>query len=181
MKRLLSLVFISMLFFPAVVLAEEAAPQAPEAPAAQDVAPAKPTEAKVESRVSWENLGEMQMALMIINKQFEYLMSRVEDGDERVKKLSDSYEERLKKEVDKAGAMTSSFEQKLAQKDAELQSAQKEISRLQQQAALFNSESGVYLKIVVGFLAGTLFGLIMGSILHWWKGRAMHQGTVTRA
>ncbi|KKM10509.1 hypothetical protein SY88_12500 [Clostridiales bacterium PH28_bin88] len=163
-----------------MVLAEEPAPRAPEASAAQAVAPAKPTEAKAENRNPWENLGEMQMALMIINKQFEYLMSRVEDGDERVKKLSDSYEERLQKEVDKVNALTSSFEEKLAQKDAELQSARKEISWLQQQAALFNSKSGVYLKILIGFLAGTLFGLIMSSFLHWWKGRAVQKGLTAK-
>lgn len=178
MKRLLALIFVLVLLFPGVGRAEDASQQSPAPPAGQETNQVKP-EAKAEKQVAWENLGEMQMALMIINKQFEYLMSRVEDGDERVKKLIDSYEQRLKNEVDKAGTLTSSFEQKLAQKDAELQAAQKEISRLQQQAALFNSESGVYLKIVIGFLAGTLFGLLTGSILHWWKGRATHKGITT--
>ncbi|MEW6660959.1 MAG: hypothetical protein ACOY9Y_02775 [Bacillota bacterium] len=152
----------------------------PSLPAQEESQGAQPAESSPKQEVrpltnnrdlQWEKLGEMQMALMIINKQFEYLISRVEEGDNRVQKLTETYETRLKKEVERAGDQVQNFETKLAEKEMALQQAREKIAQLERDISIFNSEYGVHMRTLIGFLAGILFGLVLASFLQWWKNK----------
>ncbi len=46
-----------------------------------------------------------------------------------------------------------------------MESARQEIDKLRNKIAVFNSESGLYLKLVLGFLAALVAGMIINSFL----------------
>ncbi|MDW7674677.1 MAG: hypothetical protein SCK28_09095, partial [Bacillota bacterium] len=94
------------------------------------------------------------------------------------------YENRLDKEgeraaieVDALQERISQLEERLTKKEDELKASETAFHKLEKQTAIFISDSGMYLKILLGFLAGTVFGVILGGILSWWKRREI-QGKV---
>ncbi|MEW6622040.1 MAG: hypothetical protein AB1420_02730 [Bacillota bacterium] len=142
---------------------EEQSGQAPMSSATQQIIP-------------WGAMNEMQIALMIINKQFDYLMNRVEDSDRRVEQLMDSFEERLKRETDRIKEQVADYEVKTAAQNEEMKAYREQIAKLERDMALFASQSGLYLLILIGFLAGALAGVVLSAIMSSIKRR----GNVTK-
>ncbi|WP_028307857.1 DUF4515 domain-containing protein [Desulfitibacter alkalitolerans] len=120
-------------------------------------------------QIKWEAMNEMQIALFIINKQIDYLMDRIEDNDNRIKQMADTYEERLKKEISRNQELTEKYEEKINELEQNIGEYRSNVSQLERDMAIFASESGLYLKILLGFLAGSIFGVILAGLLQLWK------------
>jgi len=158
MKRLsFFMAVVIILMFPSAGLAQEQQ----EAPAVE--------EDQQQVVPEWEKLDQMQMALMLINKQHDYLLARLEEADQRIDALTKSYEERIKKEANRADELESRYQERIDGLETELEGAREQVSLLEKKDAVFNSENGVYLKTVIGFAAGVLAGLILAQILRLWR------------
>lgn len=158
MKKLLCLtVALIVLMSPAAGLAQEQKEPAAVEEGQQQVTPV------------WEKLDQMQMALMLINKQHDYLLARLEEADQRVETLTKTYEERIKKEADRADELEQRYQERMDELETELEEAREQVSLLEKKDAVFNSENGVYLKIAIGFAAGVLAGLVLAQILRLWR------------
>lgn len=120
-------------------------------------------------QIKWEAMNEIQIALFIINKQIDYLMGRIEDNDKRIKQMADTYEERLKKEIARNQELTEKYEGKINELEQNIGEYRKNVSQLERDMAIFASESGLYLKIVLGFLVGSIFGIVLAGLLQLWK------------
>ena len=120
-------------------------------------------------QIKWEAMNEMQIALFIINKQIDYLMERIEDNDNRIIQMADTYEDRLKKEIARNQELTQKYEEKINELEQNIAEYRSNVSQLERDMAIFASESGLYLKILLGFLAGSIFGIIAAGLLQLWK------------
>ncbi len=175
MKRFLCICVLIVFVFSSFSYAEtDNSNQAPEeTPVIPVEAAAEGTQNQVlkEQVVKWEAMNEMQIALMIISKQIDYLMDRIEDADNRAEHLIRTYEDRLNKEIDRNKTLIADYEEKITSQDTELKTQRDTVSKLERDMAIFASESGLYLKILIGFLAGTLAGVLLSGILGIWKRR----------
>lgn len=122
------------------------------------------------------NLNENQMALLMINNQIEYLMNQIEANDKQVKNLNESFQKRLLEEQENQNKLrqehvetVKGLEEKIAAKDRELQIAKDELHEVEKNVAIYIGESGLYLKILVGFIIGIITGLLLGTVLGWKK------------
>ncbi len=122
------------------------------------------------------NLNENQMALLMINNQIEYLMNQIEANDKQVKNLNESFQKRLLEEQENQNKLrqehvetVKGLEEKIAAKDRELQIAKDELHEVEKNVAIYIGESGLYLKILVGFITGIITGLLLGTVLGWKK------------
>ncbi|MGF7186426.1 uncharacterized protein HemX [Desulfitispora alkaliphila] len=178
MKRtpLILLIALALLIsFTGVVFGEESEVESENAVAAE--------QESRESAVSFENLNEMQMAMTIINKQIDYLKQQIRDKDRHIEELKEENKEQLDAAGDRYESQIEFLEEKLEEaegkleaKESELVAMQDEYNDLLHKNAIFISESGLYLKILIGFIAGTLFGLIVGLMLNWWKRKGTTSG-----
>lgn len=120
-------------------------------------------------QIKWEAMNEMQIALFIINKQIDYLMERIEDNDNRITQMADTYEDRLKKEIARNQELTQKYEEKIKELEQDIGAYRNNVSQLERDMAIFASESGLYLKILLGFLVGSIFGIVLAGLLQLWK------------
>ena len=95
--------------------------------------------------IDWQQMNEMQIALAMINRQIEYLMEQIENDDDRVEAVIVSYEKRLDKERERSEESIAQLNEKLVEKQQQLEEVRKEIVGLNKKMALFTSENSVYL------------------------------------
>ncbi len=132
--------------------------------------------------IDYSSMTDMQIAMMLISKQINYLMQQIDEAEGRIGRLTEEYEGRISREEERVSRQIAALEDKVSkleiniqEKEAELRETEKALHQLEREKAIFISESGLYLKILLGFLAGTVFGGIIGSILHWWKARGLNR------
>jgi len=168
---------MTLLFSPVIIAQDETNDIPEENITQEEVIPeeestekeSKPTQSSENQIISWEAMTEMQTALFIINKQIDYLMERIEDSDTRIRKNTDTYEERLEKEIARNKELATSYEEKIENLEQEIVVHRDNLSQLERDNAIFASESGLYLKILIGFLVGSIFGILLAGLLQLWK------------
>lgn len=137
--------------------------------------PPKPTETVANStdfsQIPWWQMDDRSIAMMIINRQFEYMLAQIQAADRRVDQISKSYEDRLAKEVQRNRDLTSEFEDKIAIKDNEIKALQNQVMEMDRRVALFFSENSIYLYVLISAVGGIILGLIMGAITRIGKGK----------
>ncbi|KUO50193.1 MAG: hypothetical protein APF76_10795 [Desulfitibacter sp. BRH_c19] len=183
MNKFLCMLMIMILLFSPVIIAqdetnditeenitqEEVIPKEESTEEESTEEESTPTQSNENQIISWEAMNEMQTALFIINKQIDYLMERIEDSDTRIRKITDTYEERLEKEIARNKELAASYEEKIESLEQEIVVHRDNLSQLERDNAIFASESGLYLKILIGFLVGSIFGIVLAGLLQLWK------------
>lgn len=180
-KFLAMLMIIILLFSPVIMAQDEVGGSLEEEEIAQEENTEMPNPATnstaddssnnstEKQTITWEAMNEMQIALFMINKQIDYLMERIEDSDIRIKAITDTFEERLEKEIARNQELAVGYEDKIKILEEDIVEYRSNISQLERDNAIFASESGLYLKILIGFLAGSIFGIIIAGLLQLWK------------
>ncbi len=182
MNKFLAMLIIIMLLFSPVIMAQDATDNSLEE---EEITQEESTEmtndltnsttdnsahySTEKQTITWEAMNEMQIALFMINKQIDYLMERIADSDIRIKAITDTYEERLEKEIARNQELTMGYEEKIKNLEQDIVEYRDNISQLERDNAIFASESGLYLKILIGFLAGSIFGIIIAGLLQLWR------------
>ncbi len=173
-KVIILMVLFSLLLVPFAYAAEEQASDAavPEENSEKSEAPEQASNVidnnKADSRelqLNWQEMDDMQIALILIKNQIDYLMDQVEKSNGRINSVISDYENRMEKERERAQASIDEMKAELKQKDEELNLARQEVIDINKKMALFNSESGVYLKILIGFLAGLIVGVVVNTVM----------------
>ncbi len=133
-------------------------------------------------------LNESQMALLMINNQIEYLMSQIEGKDTQIEELNRSTEKRLSEERDfqkelrqEHAEKIEAMENKLSDAENEVQAGKDALHELEKQVAIYLGESGLYLKIGIGFIVGIIVGLVAGMFFSWKKSRSHAKVDTTQA
>lgn len=177
MKRILAIFLLFLLLFPLATVAEDTAPASQKENATEnqhkdnkDDKDKKDENGKNATlddqlQINWQQMNEMQIALIMINRQIDYLMGQIRDNDDRVIEVVNDYEKRIDKERERMQENIAQLNQKLAEKEQELEEARNEIVSLHKKMAIFNSENSVYLTTLLGFLAGIIVGIIGSSFL----------------
>ena len=178
MKKLIILTLFFMLILPNVVEAEPTeVPSAETAAASEDLEKNNDKQAAgiQQMIINWKNMNEMQIALVLINRQIEYLMGEIEKNADRNAKVIEDYEKRFSEERQRLQGEISDLKQELDKKNEQLETIRAENLELNKRVALYNSENGVYLKIVIGFIAGMVLGVMVNSLLGYLNKRRQIQ------
>jgi len=162
MKKIIAILILLLLLFPVAAFAQE------ESQPSENQLETQP-EINKKAEPNWENLKEMQIALMLISKQYDYLINRLEEADNKIKETAKNYEDRLQREINRTKEIEQKYQDRITQMEAELAEARENISRLERNAAIFNSKNGVYLKMVLSFLVGLAIGFIVASVMRLWR------------
>jgi len=173
-KVIILMVLFSLLLVPFAYAAEEQASDAAvpkennEKSEASEQASEVIDNSKADSgelQLNWQDMDEMQIALILIKNQIDYLMDQVEKSNGRINSVISDYENRMEKERERAQESIEEMKAELKQKDQELSQARQEVTDINKKMALFNSENGVYLKILIGFLAGLIVGVVVNTVM----------------
>jgi hypothetical protein len=167
MRRVLLVMFICIIIFSIPVLAQTVG----EVEESQGLPADTNMEADDGGRteIPWGQMDDRQIALMIINRQIDYLMGQVEGNHERIAQLQADHEAKLGQVENTNRERLQEIEGKMAEKDNIIVQLQEENRQLERQILLYNNENAVYIKMLLSLLTGIPLGLILGVILRWWK------------
>lgn len=114
--------------------------------------------------VNWQEMQDMQIALAMINRHIEYLMAQVEKNDAQIAAIREEHARELEKAEANKKEEIEKINQKLAEKDRQLDQARDEINKLSSRAALFSAENDMMPRFILVFGAGIVLGMIVNSL-----------------